>query len=85
MYNPANMAVTTLGVTKPRRENQKRLTDKQDISVPIDYNNIPDILTPDYNIVIPDQVLEDVLQEQKQENPLELLVLYKEDGIIKVR
>jgi hypothetical protein len=52
--------------------------EKRDISVPIDYNNIPDILTSNYNIVIPDQVLEDALQEQKQENPLELLVLYNE-------
>lgn len=52
--------------------------EKRDISAPIDYNNIPDILTSNYNIVIPDQVLEDVLQEQKQENPLELLVLYNE-------
>jgi hypothetical protein len=52
---------------KPRREKQKSLTDNLATNRQNDYNNLPEIPAPDYNIVVPDQVIDEVIQEQKQE------------------
>ncbi len=51
---------------KPRREEHKKLTDKLATSSKIDYNNVPEIPAPDYNIVVPDQVVNEVISEQEQ-------------------
>jgi hypothetical protein len=52
---------------KPRLEKQKKLTDNNAKIGENDYNNVPEIPAPDYNIVFPDHVIEEVIQEQKQE------------------
>jgi hypothetical protein len=52
---------------KPRLEKQKKLTDNNAKIGENDYNNVPEISAPDYNIVFPDHVIEEVIQEQKQE------------------
>jgi len=53
---------------KPRREAQKNLIDKVATSPQIDDNNVPQIAAPDYKVVIPDQVLDEVTQEKQTEN-----------------
>jgi hypothetical protein len=52
---------------KPRLEKQKKLTDNNAKIGENDYNNVPEIPAPDYNIVFPDHVIEEVIQEQKQD------------------
>jgi hypothetical protein len=58
---------------KPRIKEQKKLTDKRDINVPIDDNNVPSIPAPDYSIVVPDQVIDEVINEQEQFEAIEAL------------
>jgi hypothetical protein len=53
---------------QPRRKAQKNLIDKVGTSPQIDDNNVPQIASPDYKLVIPDQVLDEVIQEQQTEN-----------------
>ena len=53
---------------KPRRKAQKNLIDKVGTSPQIDDNNVPQLAAPDYKEVIPDQVLDEVTQEQQTEN-----------------
>jgi hypothetical protein len=48
---------------KPRIKEQKKLTDKRDINVP----------APDYSIVVPDQVIDEVINEQEQPEAIEAL------------
>jgi FtsZ-binding cell division protein ZapB len=50
---------------KPRREKQKSLTDNLATNRQNDYNNLPNIPAPDYNIVVPDQVVDEVINEQE--------------------
>jgi hypothetical protein len=49
---------------QPRRKAQKNLIDKVGTSPQIDDNNVPQIASADYKVVIPDQVLDEVIQEQ---------------------
>jgi hypothetical protein len=50
---------------KPRleKEKQKKLTENLARIGKNDDNNVPDVPPPDYNIVVPDQILEEVTQE----------------------
>lgn len=57
---------------KPRIKEQKKLTDKPAINGQNDYNNVPDIPAPD-NIVIPAQVVDEVINEQEHSEALEAL------------
>ncbi|MDQ4056039.1 MAG: hypothetical protein M3156_01330, partial [Thermoproteota archaeon] len=52
---------------KSRRGKQKSLTKNPGTSPQIGDNNVPKIPAPDYNIVVPDQVLNQATQEQKKE------------------
>jgi DNA repair exonuclease SbcCD ATPase subunit len=52
---------------KPRIKEQKKLMENGDINVPIEDNNVPDIPQPDYKIVIPDQVIEEELEQLTEE------------------
>jgi DNA repair exonuclease SbcCD ATPase subunit len=53
---------------KPRIKKQKRLTENRDVNVPIEDNNVPDILPSDYKIVIPDEVIEQELEQLTEEH-----------------
>jgi DNA repair exonuclease SbcCD ATPase subunit len=52
---------------KPRIKEQKKLMENRDINVQIEDNNVPDIPRPDYKIVIPDQVIEQELEQLTEE------------------
>ena len=57
---------------KPRREAQKRLTDKTVTDHKNEDNNVPEIPAPD-NIVIPAEVVDEVLDEQEHSEAIEAL------------
>ena len=52
---------------KPRIKEQKKLMENRDINVQIEDNNVPDLPPPDYKIVIPDQVIEQELEQLTEE------------------
>lgn len=52
---------------KTRIKEQKRIMENRDINVPIEDNNVPDILPSDYKIVIPDEVIEQELEQLTEE------------------
>jgi hypothetical protein len=58
---------------KHRIKEQKKLTEKRDINVPIDDNNVPEIPAPEYDIVVPEQVVNEVIDEQEHSEALEAL------------
>ncbi|HEX5976009.1 MAG TPA: hypothetical protein VFY68_01965 [Nitrososphaeraceae archaeon] len=57
---------------KPRLEKQKKLTDNKAKIGENDYNNVPEIPAPD-NIVIPAQVIDEVINELEQSETAEAL------------
>jgi hypothetical protein len=57
---------------KPRLEKQKKLTDNNAKIGKNDYNNVPEIPAPD-NIVIPAEVVDEVINEQEHSEAIEAL------------
>lgn len=58
---------------KPRRDEQKKLTEKLATSSKNDDNNVPEIPAPDYDIVVPEQVVNEVIDEQEHSEAIEAL------------